>query len=259
MDVSVIVPMFNEEESVETTLSAIDDVLESSGRTYEILAVDDGSRDATAALLKKARAKNKHVRVVTHAVNKGLGSALKTGFANAKGDYVVTIDADLSYNPQQIPKMLGLLEQGADIVLASPYMQGGTVAGVKPYRLLLSKLGNAALRHSMRLPFRTVTSMYRAYRRKALESMNIESTGPEVNPEVIVKAAALGCRIVEIPSVLKGRTAGRSKFKLLSSFGKHLRLFLLCHRWRITPPSAGKYSMGGLPPKAAQKIRPKKN
>ena len=221
MDVSVVVPMYNEEDSVETTLSAIDAVLKASGRSYELLAVDDGSRDKTAEFLKKARARNPRVRVVTHSVNKGLGGALQTGFANAQGKFVVAIDADLSYDPKQIPKMLDLLEEGADVVLASPYMPGGAVTGVPYFRYLLSKLGNVVLSHSMGVSLHTVTSMYRAFRREVIDALDLESAGPEVNPEVIAKASALGYRIVEIPAVLGGRTAGRSKFKLMRGIEKH--------------------------------------
>ena len=99
MDLSIIIPMFNEAENVETTLSRVEEVAASMGGTYEIIPVNDGSIDNTLEILRRISAQNKKVKVVSYPRNMGRGKALRTGFKEASGEIIVSIDADLSYDP----------------------------------------------------------------------------------------------------------------------------------------------------------------
>lgn len=217
--------MYNEEGNVIDTLSRVDNALSLLKEDYEIVVVDDGSTDSTAELAGKEAARNKRIRIACHKGNMGVGEALKTGFRESRGGVIVTIDADLSYSPEDIPKLLSKLDE-ADIVVGSPYMKDGNVEDVPYFRLMLSKVGNMMLAYSMSTHIHTVTSIFRAYRRVVVESLTLESAGPEIMPELIAKASTVGFKISEIPVVLKRRVRGKSKFKLRSGLEKHFMFSL---------------------------------
>jgi len=224
MDLSIIIPMFNEAENVETTLRRVEEGLASFQGTYEIIAVNDGSLDNTLEILEKVAAQNGRVRIVSHSKNIGRGMALRTGFKESKGEIVVSIDADLSYDPRYILDFMRTLrtEQDVDFVLASPYMPGGGVQNVPFLRLWISRLGNKILRFAMPNRIYTSTGIFRAYRRRVLESLELESEGKEIHLEILSKALALGYRVKEIPAILTGRKRGKSKFKFRKTTISHL-------------------------------------
>jgi len=224
MDLSVVIPMFNEAENVETTLNQIEEALASFQGTYEIVAVNDGSLDNTLGILTKVASRNGKVRVVTYSKNFGRGMALRSGFKESRGKIVVSIDADLSYNPHYIIDFVETLriEEDIDFVLASPYMPGGGVQNIPFHRLWISKLGNKILRLAMPNRIYTSTGIFRAYRKKVLDSLELESDGKEIHLEILSKAIALGYRVKEIPAILSGRQRGMSKFKFKRTAISHL-------------------------------------
>ena len=224
MDLSIVIPMFNEAENAETSLNRVQEALISFNGTYEIIVVNDGSIDHTLDILRKIESNNEKVRVVSYSENMGRGMALRKGFQESKGEMVVSIDADLSYDPRYILDMVHALRTGEDIdlALASPYMPGGKTEGVPPLRLWISKLGNRILRLALPNRIYTSTGIFRAYRKYVLDSLELESNGKEIHLEILSKAMALGFRIKEIPVTLKGRKGGRSKFKFKKTAVSHL-------------------------------------
>ncbi len=224
MDLSIVIPMFNEDENVETTLNQIEEALASFKGTYEIIAVNDGSLDNTLEILEKVALKNRKIRVVSYSKNLGRGMALRTGFRESRGAIVVSIDADLSYDPRYIMDFMETLrtEEDIDFVLASPYMPGGGVRNVPFHRLCISKLGNKILRLAMPNRIYTSTGIFRAYRKKVLDSLELESDGKEIHLEVLSKAIALGFHVKEIPVILANRKQGRSKFRFRKTAISHL-------------------------------------
>ena len=215
--------MYNEEDNVLKTLSAVKDSMQSYN-DYEILAVNDGSKDNTLKLLKDFASKNPEVRVLENPVNMGMGKALRTGFENATGDIVVSIDADLSYSADHILKLASELmnDESLDIVLASPYMEGGKVKNVPFVRLFVSKVANLFVGFSIPGNLSTVTCVLRAYRKEVLDSMELESNGTEINLEILSKANANHFRIKEVPAVLEGRELGQSKLKFKAKTISHV-------------------------------------
>ncbi len=224
MDLSIVIPMFNEAENVRATLSRVEEAMTSFNGTHEIIAVNDGSLDRTLEILKEVAKQNENLRIVSYTKNMGRGMALRRGFKESKGDIIVSIDADLSYDPKYIIDFVEVLRQEADIdlVLASPYMPGGGVKGVPFLRLWISKLGNKILRFAMPNRIYTSTSIFRAYRKKVLDSLELESDGKEIHLEILSKAIALGFRGKEIPLILQGREKGKSKFKFKKTAISHL-------------------------------------
>ncbi|MGB9978582.1 glycosyltransferase [Methanobacterium sp.] len=221
MKVSVIIPMYNEEENVLKTINEVDTVLKTY-ENYEIIVVDDGSFDRTFELASKAVSENPNVQLLKHSSNMGMGKALRTGFKKAEGDVIITIDADLSYDTSYIPKLIDALDGETDIVIGSQYMDGGKTEDIPKLRLFISKMANKIVGYAMANNVSTVTGVFRAYRMEVLDSIELDSNGTEINPEILSKANAIGFGIKEVPVTLGGRKLGESKVKIKSTTISHL-------------------------------------
>jgi glycosyltransferase involved in cell wall biosynthesis len=224
MDLSIVIPMFNEAENAESTLNRVEEALASFKGRYEIIAVNDGSVDNTLDILNGLTEHNRKLKIVSYTKNVGRGMALRKGFRESSGEIIVSIDADLSYDPHYIIDFVETLraEQDIDFILASPYMPGGSVQNVPALRLYISKLGNKILRFAMPNRIYTSTGIFRAYRRKVLDSLELESDGKEIHLEILSKALALGYRVKESPAILTSRKRGKSKFKFRKTAISHL-------------------------------------
>ena len=224
MDLSIVIPMFNEAENVEASLGRVEEVLASFDGTYEIIAVNDGSLDNTLEILNRLAEQYGKLKIVSYPNNIGRGMALRKGFKKSSGEIIVSIDADLSYSPHYILDLVETLrrEPEVDLVLASPYMPGGGVKNVPVLRLWISKFGNKILRLAMPNRIYTSTGIFRAYRKKVLDSLEIESDGKEIHLEILSKALGLGYRVKESPAILTSRKRGKSKFKFRKTAISHL-------------------------------------
>ena len=212
--VSIIVPAYNESEILEQNLDILYQYMEYLERDYdwEIIIVNDGSKDNSGALAEGFARLRPYVRVIHHRVNAGLGQALRTGFAAANGEYMVTLDIDLSYTPEHIELLLHrIVQSGADVVVTSPYMRGGQVSNVPWLRLVLSVWANRFLSAAAKRNVSTLTGMVRAYRTSFVRSLNLKTSGMDINPEVIHKGIVLGAKIEEIPAHLNWRTQDDSR------------------------------------------------
>src|SRR4030066_1468147 len=142
--VSVIIPMFNEEANVKRTLDRVSAALNSFCNHWEILVVDDGSSDRTKEIVKRYAKLETKVKLATYFPNQGPGKALRTGFQQTQGEIICTTDADLSYSEVHLIKMAEILQSHPeyDLVVGSPYITHGRTENVPSNRLLISKLGN---------------------------------------------------------------------------------------------------------------------
>jgi glycosyltransferase involved in cell wall biosynthesis len=202
---TVIVPVFNEEAHLERNASRLAEYLDSIDDRFDcdVLFVDDGSSDASAKILDRLETEHTRFRVIHHGRNSGLCQAMKTGFANCRGSYAVTIDSDLSYSPDHIERLLDhIVKTGAEVVLASPYMEGGASINVPKDRLRASRWANWFLSKVSPEKLSTFTGMVRAYDAKFLRSLDLKSKGMDVNPEIIYKTFLLRGRVEEIPACL---------------------------------------------------------
>lgn len=203
--VSLVLPAYNEAAILEQNLERLCDYMRSLERDYrwEIVLINDGSADATGAIAERFARAHDNVRVYHHIKNFGLGQAFKFAFRQCRGDYVVTLDVDLSYAPEHIGRLLAKIRATrAKIVLASPYMQGGSLANVPWLRRVLSIWANRFLGLFARGHLSTLTCMVRAYDGEFLRALNLRATGMEVMPEMIYKAMILRGRIEQIPAHL---------------------------------------------------------
>lgn len=223
-DVSIVVPMHNESDNLPDVILRIVAVMATTNRSFEIVAVDDGSTDTTCDQLKILASTGAPIRIVSYQTNRGRGYALRRGFSAAQGEIIVTIDADLSYAPEHITEMLAVLDEmpHVDFVVGSPYMKGGKTRDVPFGRLLLSRWGNRVLGLAMPGGLTTVTGILRAYRRPVLEGLDLHSCDKEIHLEIVSKAVAAGFVPTEMPAVLTGRRKGKSKFMLRATMASHL-------------------------------------
>src|SRR6266536_5192022 len=225
MNLSLIIPCFNESDNVaemREQISGIRPELELRG-PFELVLVDDGSSDDTFTRLSVAFADWDNVTIVQHEHNRGLGAALRTGFAHARGEIVVTTDSDGTYPFTTIPALLDLLRPGIDIVTASPYHPDGGVDGVPAYRLLFSKVASFMYRVLLDPRLHTYTAMYRAYRREVIERIPTSSDGFLMVTELLVGALLEGYRVAEHPATLRVRRYGQSKARVWQITRSHLR------------------------------------
>jgi dolichol-phosphate mannosyltransferase len=227
---TILVPAFNEELVISDFVAAVAPSLPDGS---ELLVVDDGSTDATPKLLDELAGEVAALRVVTHERNRGIGAALATGFHSASGDVIVTMDADMSH-PAELATRLAAGCGAADAVHASRYVAGGAMEGVPLWRVAISRVANGIMRVAFRTSVRDLTTGMRAFRRDAVCDLRLDATGFEAQLEITVRLLAAGCRIDEVPLVLRNRSAGESKMRYLRLAPRYARTFvrMLEVRWR---------------------------
>jgi glycosyltransferase involved in cell wall biosynthesis len=208
LKLSIIIPSFNEQSTIESIIAA---VRSSPVQNKEIIIVDDCSTDGTRELLEQKIAP--HVtKVIYHDRNQGKGAALRTGIAAATGDIVIIQDADLEYDPQEYPLLLGpFLHGDADVVFGSRFLGG------RPHRVVYywHYLGNWLLT-TMSNMFTNINltdmeTCYKAFRREIIQSINIEENRFGFEPEITAKISKMGCRIYEVGISYYGRTYSEGK------------------------------------------------
>jgi len=224
IEISVIIPMYNEAANLPGNLDRIKAALTLTETTFEIIPVDDGSSDDTLAKLQALAARDETIRPVGYPDNSGRGRAIRVGIRQARGRYIMTTDADLSYDETYLPAMYELLSSPSapDMVVGSPYMPGGETRNVPANRLFISRMGNLILSRIMPGNLKTVTGILRGYRADAIRSLDLEANGKEIHLEILSKGIAAGFRVLEFPAVLTGRRKGKSKFRFRATAFSHI-------------------------------------
>jgi len=209
----VIVPTYNEAENIDRIL---DEILE-TGNGVQILVVDDGSPDGTAEIVRKRRDFEERVRLMERPGKQGLGSAYLAGFnqgIQAGFDALVQIDADLSHNPADIPRLLQALNEGADVAIGSRYFRGVRVINWSQHRLFLSTGASWYVRLMTGMPLTDATSGFKAIRRNALKELDwsrFRAEGYGFQVELHYYLWRAGAIIREVPIVFTERRGGETK------------------------------------------------
>jgi glycosyltransferase involved in cell wall biosynthesis len=212
--ISVVVPVFNEERSVALLADELRSVLDGVGATWEAVFVDDGSTDGTFAALTRLHADSQQVKVVRLRRNFGKAAALAAGFAQARGEIVVTIDGDLQDDPAEIPRLLAKLDEGFDLV------SGWKRHRRDPWsRRVVSRVFNAVVGRISGLRLHDMNCGFKAYRAEVVHGLPLYG---ELHRFIPVLAHYRGYRVAELPVHHRARAHGRSRYGL----ERYVRAFL---------------------------------
>lgn len=198
-------PTYNEATSLPILAQRLGASL--GGRDWELVVVDDGSPDGTADIAERL-APALPVRVVRRAGKSGLASAVMAGFAQARGDLLVVMDADLSHPPEVVPALVDAVVGGADLAVGSRYVRGGGTEDWPLRRRVVSRV--ACLMGNLLVPVRDATSGFFALRRSAIDGVRLNAIGFKIGFEVIARGRHR--RLVEVPYTFRDREHGASKF-----------------------------------------------
>lgn len=206
MDVSVVVPLYNEEETLPLLVDKVVKVMRASGKTWELVAVDDGSKDQTAEILAQLAAKVPELKPLYFRRNYGQTAAMQAGFDHAEGEVVVTMDGDLQNDPADIPRLIAHLEEtGVDIV--SGWRKNRQDHAIK--RNLPSKIANRLIGNITGVRLHDYGCSLKAYRKDVLEELKIYG---ELHRFIPAIAAQYGAKVTELPVAHQARQFGESKY-----------------------------------------------
>jgi dolichol-phosphate mannosyltransferase len=237
---SVIIPAQNEQESIGKTLEHLYAVLQSGGVPHEIIAVDDGSTDATWAELEKQAEKISTLRPVRNESDRGFGRAVVKGFDVSRGDAVVIMMADESDDCADVVRYWSLLNEGWECVFGSRFGRGGNAVDYPGFKLALNRVVNAMIRLLFRIRLNDTTNAFKAYRRTTLEGCR-PFLSPHFNltVELPLKAIVRGYSWTVIPTTWRNRESGASKLKLKEMGSRYL--FIVAYVWLEKYFSRGDY------------------
>jgi len=227
-DCTVVIPTYNERENIGTLVPQILEL-----PRFRVLVVDDNSPDGTAEVVADLARQDPRVGLLSRPSKQGLGRAYIAGFHRALADgaeFICEMDADFSHDPQYLPALLAAAESDYDLVLGSRYVDGGSTVDWGLVRQLISRGGNIYARSILGLPVMDATGGYRCYRRRVLETLNldaIQSNGYSFQIEMVYRTMRAGFRIGEVPIVFPDRRVGQSKMS------RRIVLEALLTVWRL--------------------------
>lgn len=210
--ISVLTPTYMERENMAALIEFVNESL--SGQPFEVIVIDDNSPDGTSDEVRKLSKKYDNIKLLVRPEKMGLGSAYRDGLKASSGDFIVEMDADLSHNPEDIPRLLKGLNP-ADIAIGSRYVTGGKIVGWSWHRRLISWGANRLARLVVGLKVKDVTSGFRIYRREAFEEIVKRSKLNEFDfqIEALHIAKKLGFKVEEVPITFTDRKRGKSKLE----------------------------------------------
>ena len=228
--ISVVVPTYNERENLAVLVTA---VLQAVGATpVELIVVDDASPDGTAQVAAEQASLDPRVRLVERSGKRGLASAVFDGAAEARGEWVCVMDADLSHDPEEIPSMLAKAEEGYDLVIGSRYVEGAAIVGKSVARQIAGYLLNLVARLTLQIRTRDVLTGFALCRRDLLTATPTHYSAGGFKWLLEVLATQRSVRVYEWPIVFRERERGISK----AGLGEVGSFAMLCGQlfaWRV--------------------------
>ncbi len=223
--VAVVLPTYCESENVERLIREIEELK----LNLLTIVIDDSSPDGTADIVKRLQREHNNILLFTRPAKLGLGTAITAGFQTAlslnhQPDYLITMDADYSHNPQDIPKLISVAESNSDLVIGSRYCDGGKIVGWSSLRWLVSRFANLIASLAVGMMVHDCTSGLRCYSRQYVETVlnDLHSQTYEIQIETIRQARLRGFTVKETPITFVNRKRGKSKLT-----GTEIKCFLL--------------------------------
>jgi dolichol-phosphate mannosyltransferase len=245
---SVVIPAQNEEGSVGRTVEDIVAVLERERIEYEVVVVDDGSIDSTAAVVEAIGAANPRVRCHPSHYEKGFGMAIRAGLEVFEGDAVVIAMADASDDPEDLVRYHRILEGGWDCAFGSRFVPGAQVHDYPRLKLTVNRLANWFIRVLFRHRYNDTTNAFKGYRREVIETIQpLLSKHFNLTVEMPLKAIVRGHSYEVIPTNWTNRTAGEAKLAMKEMGSRYL--FIVLYVWLESTLSRGDYRVGKQEPR----------
>lgn len=204
MDISIVIPTYNEEENLEVLYEELKPVMESLNKSYEIIFIDDGSNDKTFKILKSIHAKDKAVKIIKFRKNFGQTAALSAGFENADGDVLISIDSDLQNDPADIPKLLEKLNRGYDLVTGWRHERRDPIS-----KRISSKIANWLREKLIKENIHDSGCTLRAYKKEVVKDLKLYG---EMHRYIPALVHAKGFRVDEIKVKHRERKHGKTKY-----------------------------------------------
>lgn len=237
---SIVIPAYNEEGCIVPTVRSICSTLEAENIPYEILVVNDNSRDRTEELLQEIAAENRNVRYINNYYPNGFGFAVRCGLENFIGNAVAIVMADSSDSPENIVDYYRKLQEGYDCIFGSRFIKGGKVIDYPAHKLLVNRLANLFIQVLFGLKFNDTTNAFKIYRREVVEGISpLLSHHFNLTVEMPLKAIARGYSYTTIPITWRNRATGISKLKLKEMGSRYL--FIVLYIWLEKHLSRGDY------------------
>jgi glycosyltransferase involved in cell wall biosynthesis len=230
MLISIVVPAHNEEENIVATVKKIESTI---SLEHELIVVNDHSTDRTGLLLEGLCKEYANLVLVNNGLKGGFANALKSGFAISKGEVVVPVMGDLCDSLDAIRTMAVKIAEGYDLVCASRYIKGGLRIGGSRLKGILSSFAGWSLYYLLGVPTHDIANAYKMYRKKVLDSFDMEAKGFEISMELTLKAYYAGFSITEVPTVWHERERGKSSFRMLKAVPDYLKFYLWGIKQRI--------------------------
>lgn len=233
-DVVVILPTYNEAENIRSIISEIERL--ETPRKMGILVIDDSSPDGTSEVVREMQRKYENILLIIRPEKMGLGTAFKDCFKILsampnKPRFIITMDADFSHDPKDIPRLLDAASRGYDLVIGSRYTRGGSVEGWPITRIVISRVANKLASLLIKIPVKDFTSGFRCYSIEYVLKVapKLHSQTYEFQIEILKQAQILKARVNEIPIIFRNRKRGKSKLSAheIKSFLKYITKLLI--------------------------------
>ena len=222
MKVSIVLPTYNEAKNIPILIENIEKVVL---KKYpgEIIIVDDQSPDGTANIAKRLNQKYKNIKVIVKERKEGIGAALRVGYNHAKGDTIISLDADLSFNTHDINRLITKINEGCSLVVGSRYIGKGKYEKLNLKTLIksiISKYGNKMVKLISGIELHDYSLNFRAIKREVWKGIKTQDNTNSILFEMIIKSKYKGYKVCEIDVVFKDRRYGKSKLNLLKEIPK---------------------------------------
>ncbi len=232
MKLSILVPAHNEEDNIEDAVATIIKTVPSE-IDYEIVVVNDHSTDNTAVIVEKLNRQFPNLRMIDNPLEPGFANAIKAGFANTRGEFIVPVMADLCDDLSIVRQMYEKMTSGYDVVCGSRYIKGGARLGGSRFKGTLSCLAGRSIYFLLGIPTHDIANAFKMYRKSVIDGIDIRAKGFEISMEIPLKAYFAGFKIGEVPTVWKERTRGKSSFKIFKLLPNYLKLYFWAMRKKI--------------------------